>query len=151
MHRTSTAQDLRGDLRDLRDAVAPHLESAVHTVAERTPPLIDKGRAIALEKSSIALERSGHAAEALARRIPDQVTDRLPDSVADRLPQPRHRVRKTLLTLAAVGLVGAAAAIAARSLQGSGAPPRTAPTPYPRPVEADVDPSDPLVEPRADL
>ena len=34
MHRKSTAELLRDDLRDLVDAVVPDVESAVHNVAE---------------------------------------------------------------------------------------------------------------------
>ncbi|WP_436701852.1 hypothetical protein [Nocardioides sp. BYT-33-1] len=148
MHRKSTAEHLRDDLRDLVDAVVPDVESAVHTITERTPPLVREGRAVAVEKGS-------HAAEALSRRLsdlpgalPSSVVDRLPDAVSDRLPQPRRRRRKALLVLAVLGLLGAAGALAARragaTQQGSG------PSSYPRPVEEDLDPSDPLVEPRLD-
>ncbi|MCR1783123.1 hypothetical protein KVF89_11320 [Nocardioides carbamazepini] len=153
MHRKSTAEKLRDDLRELVDAVVPDVESAVHTIAERTPPLVREGRAVAVEKGT-------HAAETLSRRlsdipgtIPSSVVDRLPDAVSDHLPQPRRR-RKALLVLATLGLVGAAGAVASRRRRGSEQ--RTGPASYPRAVEEDVDavdavdPTDPLVEPRID-
>ena len=83
MHRKSTAELLRDDLRDLVDAVVPDVESAVHNVAEKAPPLIHHGRAAAMEKGALV-------ATSLARRIPDPVLDRLPDTVSDRIPQPHQ-------------------------------------------------------------
>lgn len=140
MHRKSTTEQLRDDLRELVDAVVPDIESAVHAVAEKTPPLVHHGRAVAAEKGY-------HAASALARRIPDPVLDRLPDTVADRIPQPRRKRGRALLVLGAIGLLGIGAALAARRSQGS----RPAgPSSYPRAVEEDLDPSDPLTEPRID-
>ncbi|WP_408899287.1 hypothetical protein ACJ5H2_09300 [Nocardioides sp. R1-1] len=149
MHRKSTAELLRDDLRDLVDAVVPEVESAVQTVAERTPPLVHKGRAVAAEKGA-------HAAEMLSRHLPDQVVDRLPDAVSDRLPQPHRRSRKALLVLLTLGIAGIVGVMAAKRRKGSGpthAAPSSAPS-YPRAVEEEtdtsgsLDPSDPLVEPR---
>lgn len=122
MHRKSTAEQLRDDLRDLVDAVVPDVESAVHNVAEKAPPLIHHGRAAAVEKGTLA-------ATSLARRIPDPVRDRLPDTVTDHLPGPRRRRGRALLVLAVLGLLGAAGAVAARRRQ---APPA-------RPVRSDLD------------
>ncbi|TNM39475.1 hypothetical protein FHP29_11285 [Nocardioides albidus] len=152
MHRKSTAEQLRDDLRDFVDAVVPEVESAVHTVAEKAPPLINKGRAVAVEKGA-------QAATSLTSRVPDTVLDRLPDTVSDRLPQPRRKRGKAFLVLGAIGLLGGAAALAARRGQASSpAPSRPAPagpagSSYPRPVDSETseaDPSDPLVEPRVD-
>jgi hypothetical protein len=122
MHRKSTAELLRDDLRDLVDAVVPEVESAVHTVAEKAPPLIHHGRAAAVEKGT-------HAATALARRIPDPVLDRLPDAVSDRIPQPHRKRGRALMVLGLIGLLGAAAAVVARRRQ---APPE-------RPVVTGID------------
>lgn len=144
MHRKSTAEQLRDDLRDLVDAVVPDVESAVHTIAERTPPLVREGRAVAVEKGS-------HAAETLSRRLsdipgalPGSVVDRLPDAVSDHLPQPRRRRRKALLVLGALGVAGVVGAVLARRARGSDL------SSYPRAVQEEADPTDPLVEPRLD-
>jgi len=155
MHRKSTAEQLREDVRDLIDAVVPEVESAVQTVAEKTPPLVSKSRAVAVEKGA-------HAAEALANRLPDNVLDRLPDTVADRLPQPHRRRRKGLLVLGLLGVLGAGFVAARRWQAGKSAAPSSPPPSYPRAVPEDgsgqdvhgtsatADPSDPLVEPRVD-
>lgn len=121
MHRKSTAEQLRDDLRDFVDAVVPDVESAVHTVAERTPPLVHQGRAVAMEKGQ-------QAAEVLARRLPEPVLDRLPAPVADRLPQRRRRRGRALVLLAGLGLLGTAVALVARRRN----------TPPPRPVMTEV-------------
>ncbi|GAA4099641.1 hypothetical protein ACFFOS_22425 [Nocardioides kongjuensis] len=110
MHRKSTAELLRDDLRDLVDAVVPDVESAVHNVAEKAPPLIHHGRAAAMEKGALA-------ATSLARRIPDPVLDRLPDTVSDRIPQPHRRRGRALVVLGVLGVLGAAAAVVARRRQ----------------------------------
>lgn len=122
MHRKSTAEQLRDDLRDLVDAVVPEVESAAHAVAEKAPPLIHHGRAAAVEKGT-------RAAASLAQRIPDPVVDRLPDTVTDRLPQPHRGRGRMLLLLGALGVLGAGAAVVARRRQ---APPE-------RPVVTGVD------------
>ncbi|MDQ6527150.1 hypothetical protein RB608_26285 [Nocardioides sp. LHD-245] len=144
MHRKSTAEKLRDDLRDLVDAVVPDVESAAHTIAERTPPLVREGRAVAVEKGT-------HAAESLSRHLsdipgalPSSVVDRLPDAVTDHLPRPRRRRRKALLVLGALGLIGVAGAVVARRGRASDL------SSYPRAVEEDVDPADPVVEPGLD-
>lgn len=155
MHRKSSTQDLR----DLLDTVAPKVESALHTVAEKAPPAIEHGRAAAVEHGS-------HLAEALADRLPDSVVDRLPERVVDHLPISRPRRGRKLLLVGLVAAV-AGAAVAARQTRGSSAGEHRTAVPRPTPVEdpggavgatpstatqagADglVDPSDPLVEPQ---
>ncbi|AIY17798.1 hypothetical protein GUY44_07260 [Pimelobacter simplex] len=137
MHRTSTAQDLADELRDLVDAVSPSIESAAHAVVEKTPPLIEKSRTLTREKGA-------QLAGALADRIPDPVVDRLPDAVSDRLPSHGHGKRRKLLLLAGLGAVGAAVFVAIRRSQVP--PPQHEPraTTYPRAAEppAEPDPQD---------
>lgn len=134
MHRKSSTQDLR----DLLDAVAPRVESALHTVAEKAPPAIEYGRAAAVEHGS-------HLAEALADRIPDSFVDRLPDRVVDHLPISRPRRGRKLLLVGLAAAVAGGAAVAARRSRGSSAGEHRTATPRPTPVE---EPSDPLGEPQ---
>jgi len=128
MHRTSTAQDLADELRELVDTVTPSIEAAAHAVAEKTPPLIDKSRALTREKGA-------QLAGALAERIPDPVVDRLPDRVTDHLPTQQHGRRRKLLMLAGLGLIGAAAFVAMRRMQAQQSQPEPRATTYPRAAE----------------
>lgn len=148
MHRTRATHDLR----DLVDNLAPKVEAAVQTVAEKAPPAFEHGKGVAAEKGALlagaasekgallagaASVKGAQLAEALAERIPDSVVDRLPDTVSDRLPIKRsHRGRKLLLI---GGLVALAAVIVSR-LRGSRSKP-AAGSSYPRPVDRTDTPS----------
>ncbi len=137
MHRTRATHDLR----DLVDNLAPKVEAAVQTVAEKAPPAFEHGKGVAAEKGALlagaASVKGAQLAEALAERIPDSVVDRLPDTVSDRLPIKRsHRGRKLLLI---GGLVALAAVIVSR-LRGSRSKP-AAGSSYPRPVDRTDAPS----------
>ncbi len=168
MHRKSATHDLRDDLKGLVDSVAPSVEAAVHTVAEKAPPLLEKGRTVAVERGSQLAGRgvqlAGTLGENLGERLPDNVVDRLPDRVVDHLPVKRRRRGRKLLLIGGLAAVAAAAAYVARKAQGGDAGHEAA---YPRPVPAqdgpvstgptsatttdpiaEGDPSDPLVEPR---
>lgn len=122
---------------DVREAVAPRVESAAHTVAEKAGPALERGREAAVARGSQlgsaiadnagpALERGRAAAaargsvlgEALAERIPDDVVDRLPDALAQRLPKKKRRGRKALL----LGLVAAAVGAVVVGLRRQSAP-----------------------------
>ncbi|MFC5730180.1 MULTISPECIES: hypothetical protein [Nocardioides] len=166
MHHKSGKHDLQRELHNLVDVVAPRVESAVNTVAEKTPPLVDKGRTVAGTVADrgriVAIEKGA----LLAEHLPDNVVDRLPDTVVDRLPVRRRSRGKKLLLMGLIGgLVAAGVAAARRSgmLGGkSTAGPRESYTP-PRTTGSDTgttstgptstetpsktDPSDPLAEP----
>lgn len=161
MHHKSGKHDLQRDLHQLVDTVAPRIESAVTTVAERTPPLIEKGRTLAGEAAQRGKVVAVEKGTLLADRIPDDVVDRLPDRVSDRLPTKRRGRGKKLLLLAILGAAVAAVAAKRRSQPSGGSGRHQAPTPPPAdagPVSTgptsttseptgQADPSDPLVEP----
>lgn len=155
MSRSRTAHvkdDLLDFVDDVRDAVAPRLESAVQTVTENAGPALEKGRAAAVargtqlggtiaENAGPALERGRAAAaargaawgEALAERIPDDVVDRLPETVAQKLPRKKRRGRKALLLV--VVAAGAAVVVGLRRNQapvGQHTAPAPAPTGTPQ-------------------
>lgn len=168
MHHKSGKHDLQRELHNLVDAVAPRVESAVNTVTEKTPPLVDKGRTVAGTVAdrgrTVAIEKGA----LLAEHLPDNVVERLPDSVVDRLPvRRRSRGKKLLLLVLFGGLIAAGAAAARRSgmLGGKPAagphetytPPRTTGTHSTGTTTAgstsdtpetpsETDPSDPLAE-----
>jgi hypothetical protein len=169
MRHKSGKHDLQRELHNLVDVVAPRVESAVHTVTEKTPPLVDKGRTVAGTVAdrgrTVAIEKG----TLLAERLPDNVVDRLPDTVVDRLPVRRRRRGRKLLLLGLLGGLIAGGVVAARrsgKLGGkstvgaheSYTPPRTSTTgttgTTTGPMSAsdeppsEEDPSDPLTEPR---
>lgn len=171
MHHKTRKHDLQRDLHQLVDTVAPRVESAVSTVteavAEKAPPLIEKGRAVAGEAAHRGKVVATEKGTLLAGKIPDNVVDRLPDRVSDKLPAKRSGRGKKLLLL---GILGAVAGVLAmrRSRKSSSTPaPAHAATPPPRPAESGPvstgpvstgptpttpvaeqgDPSDPLAEP----
>jgi hypothetical protein len=165
MHHRTGKLDLQRELHQLVDTVAPRVESAVNTVTEKAPPLIDRGRTAASDAAHRGKVVAVEKGTLLAGRIPDDVVDRLPAPVADRLPVKRSGRGKKLLVLALVGgAVAAAAAAVRRSQQSGSAAHRSTPAPPPRPTDAgpvstgpstttpeasdQLDPSDPLVEPR---
>lgn len=130
MPRSAVAHDL-SDLKDdvlvlaedLRDVVAPKVESVIATVAEKAPPAIEHGRAV-------AAERAARWGEALADRIPDDIVDRLPDAVADQLPTTSRRRGRKVLVLGAVA-AGAVAFAAVRRRRTTPSVPRHATPPAP--------------------
>lgn len=173
MRHKSGKHDLQRELHNLVDAVAPRVESAVTTVTEKTPPLVDKGRTaagtVADRGRTVAIEKG----TLLAERLPDNVVDRLPDTVVDRLPVRRRRRGRKLLLLGLLGGLIAAGVVAARrsgKLGGkstvgaheSYTPPRTSGAGSAGTTTgattgsmsasdeppAEEDPSDPLTEPR---
>lgn len=165
MHHKSRKHDLQHELHNLVDAVAPRIESAVSTVTEKTPPLVDRGREVAGTVADRSRTVAYEKGALLAERLPDGVVERLPAGVVDQLPVRRHRRGRKLLLLGLLGaLVAAVAARRSGKLGGttpggrhgatqppasaaSSGPVSTGPTAMTTEAMSQPDPADPLVEP----
>lgn len=92
----------RQELADLVDSVAPTVESTIHDLTEKAPPMLEKGQKLARKKR---------------KELRSQLAEALPEPVVDRLPMenPRKK-RRRVRTFLLVGGLGAAGVLVARKL-----------------------------------
>jgi len=92
----------RKDLTDFVESVAPTVESTIHEMSKKAPPMLEKGQKMAKKKR---------------RQLEGSLADHLPEQMVERLPiESPHRKRRKLRALLVIGGIGAAAAVVVRKV-----------------------------------